>query len=121
MRISVWSSDVFSSDLHARPQALPDRAQRQVVTERVEARVLGTEARDTEAALFGNMRRQDRRSFRRQRLPDPERGEDLPARMRSEEHTSELQSLMRISYSVFCFIQYISLYSFFFFLFFFFF
>src|SRR3546814_1829989 len=27
----------------------------------------------------------------------------LPARMRSEEHTSELQSLMRISYAVFCF------------------
>src|SRR3546814_9755006 len=28
-------------------------------------------------------------------------GED-PTRMRSEEHTSELQSLMRISYAVFC-------------------
>src|SRR3546814_10285352 len=26
----------------------------------------------------------------------------LPARARSEEHTSELQSLMRISYAVFC-------------------
>src|SRR3546814_1054908 len=26
----------------------------------------------------------------------------LPARRRSEEHTSELQSLMRISYAVFC-------------------
>src|SRR3546814_4151661 len=26
----------------------------------------------------------------------------LPARPRSEEHTSELQSLMRISYAVFC-------------------
>src|SRR3546814_10622984 len=26
----------------------------------------------------------------------------LPLRMRSEEHTSELQSLMRISYAVFC-------------------
>src|SRR3546814_4964663 len=26
----------------------------------------------------------------------------LPARVRSEEHTSELQSLMRISYAVFC-------------------
>src|SRR3546814_944351 len=32
---------------------------------------------------------------RRGRLPDP-------ARPRSEEHTSELQSLMRISYAVFC-------------------
>src|SRR3546814_65242 len=33
------------------------------------------------------------------------RGEDaswLPAQSRSEEHTSELQSLMRISYAVFC-------------------
>src|SRR3546814_9157923 len=26
----------------------------------------------------------------------------IPAQMRSEEHTSELQSLMRISYAVFC-------------------
>src|SRR3546814_6355296 len=26
----------------------------------------------------------------------------VPARLRSEEHTSELQSLMRISYAVFC-------------------
>src|SRR3546814_6330005 len=26
----------------------------------------------------------------------------LPSRLRSEEHTSELQSLMRISYAVFC-------------------
>src|SRR3546814_8465164 len=26
----------------------------------------------------------------------------IPARVRSEEHTSELQSLMRISYAVFC-------------------
>src|SRR3546814_3601267 len=26
----------------------------------------------------------------------------LPVRLRSEEHTSELQSLMRISYAVFC-------------------
>src|SRR3546814_10275981 len=31
-----------------------------------------------------------------------QRKADHPARMRSEEHTSELQSLMRISYAVFC-------------------
>src|SRR3546814_3376688 len=36
-------------------------------------------------------------------LPDPERGPDDGApRQRSEEHTSELQSLMRSSYAVFC-------------------
>src|SRR3546814_7810937 len=31
-----------------------------------------------------------------------DRGEAIVARERSEEHTSELQSLMRISYAVFC-------------------
>src|SRR3546814_5559999 len=38
------------------------------------------------------------------RLHDPERGLGVGAqrRPRSEEHTSELQSLMRISYAVFC-------------------
>src|SRR3546814_13709678 len=43
--------------------------------------------------------------FRRAGVPDrleriPEDG--VPAWLRSEEHTSELQSLMRISYAVFC-------------------
>src|SRR3546814_6797285 len=33
-------------------------------------------------------------------LPQP--GTDTADRLRSEEHTSELQSLMRISYAVFC-------------------
>src|SRR3546814_5673008 len=45
------------------------------------------------------------------RHPDPRRGAGprdvrrppLGLRQRSEEHTSELQSLMRISYAVFCF------------------
>src|SRR3546814_10274961 len=41
------------------------------------------------------------------RCADPENGQYAPKRdgatcMRSEEHTSELQSLMRISYAVFC-------------------
>src|SRR3546814_4650879 len=38
---------------------------------------------------------------RHRRLYDHARGEP-PMRPRSEEHTSELQSLMRISYAVFC-------------------
>src|SRR3546814_3358722 len=41
-----------------------------------------------------------RRRPRRGRFPD--RGQPEGARRRSEEHTSELQSLMRISYAVFC-------------------
>src|SRR3546814_7658453 len=36
-------------------------------------------------------------SIRRTRLTPK-----MPSRLRSEEHTSELQSLMRISYAVFC-------------------
>src|SRR3546814_2991044 len=36
------------------------------------------------------------------RLPDGVRPEGLDHLRRSEEHTSELQSLMRISYAVFC-------------------
>src|SRR3546814_2237056 len=32
----------------------------------------------------------------------PEKSADYGLRLRSEEHTSELQSLMRISYAVFC-------------------
>src|SRR3546814_3945644 len=41
---------------------------------------------------------------RHQRLPDQPRGPAAPPAPggRSEEHTSELQSLMRISYAVFC-------------------
>src|SRR3546814_4000485 len=59
---------------------------------------------DTEMPIVA--REQDRR--RRQRITG---GRDLdfqrtggvePGRKRSEEHTSELQSLMRISYAVFC-------------------
>src|SRR3546814_2423919 len=45
-----------------------------------------------------------RRTADRRRLPD-RRAQDparRPDRTRSEEHTSELQSLMRISYAVFC-------------------
>src|SRR3546814_9484668 len=35
-------------------------------------------------------------------VADPDSGEALGGAARSEEHTSELQSLMRISYAVFC-------------------
>src|SRR3546814_9267525 len=54
-------------------------------------------ARDNPEPRFGRYRRESRRSAREQRHPR------LGLRAgRSEEHTSELQSLMRISYAVFC-------------------
>src|SRR3546814_7911241 len=39
-----------------------------------------------------------------------QRNNNLPANFRSEEHTSELQSIMRISYAVFCLKTNITLY-----------
>src|SRR3546814_4240202 len=44
----------------------------------------------------------DRRKRCRQRRLPPRRRADVAPGARSEEHTSELQSLMRISYAVFC-------------------
>src|SRR3546814_9761015 len=44
--------------------------------------------------------RREKSKHRRQYFPTPH--SIRPSRKRSEEHTSELQSLMRISYAVFC-------------------
>src|SRR3546814_6336822 len=107
MRISDWSSDVCSSDLFDRDRApfgpwLPGgRVDRPARPGRVSAgawRRRGHRPRgpfrawqaDRQGTLGG------RRGFRRK----PYAGQC--ARTRSEEHTSELQSLMRNSYAVFC-------------------
>src|SRR3546814_9265879 len=48
----------------------------------------------------------DRKTYLETKFGGPERAQQIYARIsaeRSEEHTSELQSLMRISYAVFCF------------------
>src|SRR3546814_4714163 len=97
MRISDWSSDVCSSDLGAAAGVAATRP-----------RSLG------DAAAGGHVAREvvpHRRARRKERsLPVVQgwiwaRGRRRPSprkRGRSEEHTSELQSLMRISYAVFC-------------------
>src|SRR3546814_5784133 len=45
---------------------------------------------------------EDRRAGEGNRARDQRSGKSTPTPVRSEEHTSELQSLMRISYAVFC-------------------
>src|SRR3546814_9523650 len=95
MRISDWSSDVCSSDL-AEAHRLGDLQQlflRHGADQAVgHVRVLPHEAevravaREGEAGLPSLAARAHRQR-------------DV---LRSEEHTSELQSLMRISYAVFC-------------------
>src|SRR3546814_1706674 len=125
MRISDWSSDVCSSDLlcglkgkmraklvflqdlpqdtasgaqfrafaHARseifPQNIPARSYLpaiQPMCEKPEGAVAGSSAQPPASAGAGQAAGAGQRTTKR----------------RSEEHTSELQSLMRISYAVFC-------------------
>src|SRR3546814_10732953 len=120
MRISDWSSDVCSSDLARAIAAFLPAGGRQ------RAEIAHQQSADTgrAAALMGGDDHEigmiDRRSIgARGHLrgideQQPTRGVDDCGKLgdrlahaglaigRSEEHTSELQSLMRISYAVFC-------------------
>src|SRR3546814_10804322 len=105
MRISDWSSDVCSSDLRAQ------RAQRRAVDPRQHVagvRLVGElQVRTVVAAVELVAASQQVLVEPLQRLLQHAVGnhETALARVeqeRSEEHTSELQSLMRISYAVSC-------------------
>src|SRR3546814_9039706 len=93
MRISDWSSDVCSSDLDCYSTAKGARKR---------TADIGV-ALETVEATVGDIASSFER-FRRLRSDEVDRaaGRVLPEQRRSEEHTSELQSLMRISYAVFC-------------------
>src|SRR3546814_8952290 len=104
MRISDWSSDVCSSDLiHGAAEALlverrrRDAAERQHTEQdafhRAEA---GLQLAPHHQRHADRGKRESQPLTRRHPLAQQHAGE------RSEEHTSELQSLMRISYAVFC-------------------
>src|SRR3546814_1582344 len=118
MRISDWSSDVCSSDLapaHAAGavpaglhrlrkadgrQQLPGRADRQAEGEGIDLGAAVGHPQGAAAELRpggGELRRTDR-AGRRARRTGARLGWQAG---RSEEHTSELQSLMRTSYAVF--------------------
>src|SRR3546814_3617518 len=89
MRISDWSSDVCSSDLVRR-----DRGKCRADRRGGRLRDHPFRRSDPDPAAESGSRR---RAFRR-----VERGDRDQQGARSEEHTSELQSLMRSSYAVFC-------------------
>src|SRR3546814_8546592 len=100
MRISDWSSDVCSSDLrHGSP---PDRGR--------DCWAWHSSHRTRRAQRTGFPEAGQRQFFAPLRPGKPARsalsireyGTNLLSRLRSEEHTSELQSLMRISSSVLC-------------------
>src|SRR3546814_2911371 len=100
MRISDWSSDVCSSDLGGwirRRQAAGHRCGR--------ARTSATGLRRTPrpaAGLPGRARGRGGGGSCEVPLDQKTKAGTGAAPTRSEEHTSELQSLMRISYAVFC-------------------
>src|SRR3546814_2405081 len=85
MRISDWSSDVCSSDL------VRDESDR-----KDSVRVVIDVRRDVDPAIVLNKLR------RHTQLVTSFGMNAVCLDSRSEEHTSELQSLMRISYAVFC-------------------
>src|SRR3546814_2701459 len=99
MRISDWSSDVCSSDLlGGKREARQALGTAEVLRQRNLAESARLEvASRTTARYIAVAAAQQRLEFARERVKLAER-----ARARSEEHTSELQSLMRISYAVFC-------------------
>src|SRR3546814_9354289 len=112
MRISDWSSDVCSSDLSKKNDSRRDAETRRCV-------VRGAVARASGQSLPGNLGFHSLADARRKQkhtvslrvsasLREPffsffaPSHDSLFVLFRSEEHTSELQSLMRISYAVFC-------------------
>src|SRR3546814_8235288 len=107
MRISDWSSDVCSSDLIVATVILPVHISRLRTQCEIAELISGYERRTmtflivvgwtSRIAVVG-----DQRAHLEIRLAD-RRGEvaNACASGRSEEHTSELQSLMRISYDDF--------------------
>src|SRR3546814_9679329 len=91
MRISDWSSDVCSSDLldiksGANLSSMDSSMAPALTAAAASAHALGLPQRVVTSA----------------RDSQHTRGSLHPEGKRSEEHTSELQSLMRISYAVFC-------------------
>src|SRR3546814_10866064 len=108
MRISDWSSDVCSSDLAAQHLQARRVGEPQMVE-------IGADAKFGGEVEIGARADEDRAGIVEVRLPLFLRRaqriqyavaavdrNDAAAPGRSAEHTSELQSLMRISYAVFC-------------------
>src|SRR3546814_4614245 len=95
MRISDWSSDVCSSYL-VEALALERDEQRAAAVVDVERAGVGLDRVDQHVRALQAATGPLGDARERQRV------HALPSSIRSEEHTSELQSLMRISYAVFC-------------------
>src|SRR3546814_1229661 len=106
MRISDWSSDVCSSDLQP---AAPARVRLvgQIADHRIDEGVEDEREHQREADQLRihpqHLIVEQQQKGRKAVVLDPiGNAAEAVVHLRSEEHTSELQSLMRISYAVFC-------------------
>src|SRR3546814_2581065 len=111
MRISDWSSDVCSSDLRGETTKRPIDRQKQCQNHyrKLSLLIYSVSARSTNCRIASALDNTGRRLVRQSSILASHSGEAriwngcvFISVMRSEEHTSELQSLMRISYAVFC-------------------
>src|SRR3546814_9374779 len=99
MRISDWSSDVYSSDLLDCPAA---RQTERCDSPTAHSAAPGYVPPDVPVARPGSRHETVGGQHDYCRADHDHVARTAPAPERSEEHTSELQSLMRISYAVFC-------------------
>src|SRR3546814_6002534 len=106
MRISDWSSDVCSSDLRDGLQALVDKLLRWYPPDHevilYEAVRLPIESPRIDRVLLRDLPAAHYKEYTTLVIPPLGRLRDVAGRARLEEHTSELQSLMRKSSAVFC-------------------
>src|SRR3546814_2828418 len=102
MRISDWSSDVCSSDLHAAHGWARTQAGRRASAHANDSRISQPQpARDPRRVQPSGFRLPLGHALHRTRQDRRGQGAHQAAAPRSEEHTSELQSLMRTSYADF--------------------
>src|SRR3546814_9184962 len=111
MRISDWSSDVCSSDLRVISSSRPEewtgmKTTRKRYSAEFKAKVAMEAIRGeltlAELAVKHGIHHTMIGAWKRQAMEGMASLFDGGDQTRSEEHTSELQSLMRISYAVFC-------------------
>src|SRR3546814_4758944 len=101
MRISDWSSDVCSSDLRLKIGGNAGMAGR--TTGMAKSEAVATESIDGKAERDAPLIDLNGTAIKKLIARAKKRGVITYDELnRSEEHTSELQSLMRISYAVFC-------------------
>src|SRR3546814_8684080 len=106
MRISDWSSDVCSSDLIGPLDAIRRSIARLGRRGNSQASERKRQKRRRHDWMHGQtsflIDALTHEPHAREGTGKVGRGGDVRRRRRSEEHTSEIQSLMRISYAVFC-------------------